>query len=97
MKMISSKLPSGIFSMAASAASKYNELAKRMQLENLVAIELLRRHRKGGTDGVYYYQKGVEVDFYVPDAALAIQVCHSLHDHSTRERELRALGLLHLT
>jgi predicted AAA+ superfamily ATPase len=63
-----------------------------MQLENLVAIELLRRHRKGETDGVYYYQKGVEVDFYVPDAALAIQVCHSLHDPSTRERELRALG-----
>jgi predicted AAA+ superfamily ATPase len=30
--------------------------------------------------------------FYVPDTALAIQVCHSLHDPSTRERELRALG-----
>lgn len=58
------------------------------QLENLVAIELIRRY---GPENVFYFENNVEIDFYVPDAKLAIQVCmRFLEDLDTRERETRA-------
>ena len=58
-------------------------------LENLVAITLLRKY--GRNDAVFFYNKGIEVDFYVPDAQLAIQVCYSLNEGETRNRETTAL------
>lgn len=45
-------------------------------LENMAAINLLRKY--GRNDAVYFYNKGIEVDFYVPDASTAIQVCFDL-------------------
>ena len=36
---------------------------KSAQLENLVAIELIRRY---GTENVYFFENNVEIDFYVP-------------------------------
>ena len=63
------------------------------QLENLVAIELIRRY---GTENVFYFESSVEIDFYIPEAKLAIQVCYSvLDDLSTKERELTAFDKLH--
>ena len=56
-------------------------------LENLVAIQLYRLY---GNE-VYFYHNGVEVDFYVPEIQLAIQVCYDLSDIETRKREIRAL------
>ena len=56
-------------------------------LENITAIQLRRLY---GED-VYFYHNGVEVDFYVPEEQLAIQVCYSLHDAETRKRETNAL------
>ena len=62
------------------------------QLENLVAIELVRRY---GTENVFFYESNVEIDFYVPEEKLAIQVSYSvLDDIGTRERELNALTKL---
>ena len=52
----------------------------------MVAIELLRRY--GTDDRVFFYNKKVEVDFYIPDQALAIQVSYNPHatlDTWTRE------------
>ncbi len=60
-------------------------------LENLVAIELAKHYRNIEQDGVFYYRKGVEVDFYVPDKELAIQVSYTVQDLDTREREVGAL------
>ncbi len=60
-------------------------------LENLVAIQLVKRYRRDEQDAVYYYRKGVEVDFYVPDESLAIQVSYSIDNPDTRKRELDAL------
>lgn len=57
------------------------------QLENLVAIELVRRY---GTDNVYYFESNMEVDFYIPEDNLAIQVSYSIDDIDTKERELCA-------
>jgi uncharacterized protein len=59
-------------------------------LENMVAINLLRKY--GRTDAVWFYNKGIEVDFYVPDAATAIQVCYDLDNSAgTFDREVKAL------
>lgn len=58
-------------------------------LENLVASDLMRRHAR--EDAVFFYNKGVEVDFYVPEEELAIQVSYSIKDESTRKREVSAL------
>ena len=62
-------------------------------LENLVALELNRRYRNTEEETrLYYYSKGVEVDFCVPTAKMAIQVSYSMDDEATRERELGALA-----
>ncbi len=59
-------------------------------LENMVAINLLRKY--GRNDAVYFYNKGIEVDFYVPDTGTAIQVCYDPdYSTSTFEREVKAL------
>lgn len=63
-------------------------------LENIVAIDLIKRYRTTEGDGVYYYNKNIEVDFYVPTEGLAVQVSYSLSDISTREREINALEKL---
>ncbi len=59
-------------------------------LENLVAINLLRKY--GRNDAVFFYNKGIEVDFYIPDEATAIQVCYNLDNNDgTFDREVGAL------
>lgn len=59
-------------------------------LENLIATSLLRKY--GRNDAVFFYNKGVEVDFYVPDEATAIQVCYNLdNSDGTFDREVGAL------
>ncbi|MEG2341390.1 MAG: ATP-binding protein [Odoribacter sp.] len=59
-------------------------------LENLVAVSLLRKY--GRNDAVFFYNKCVEVDFYIPDEAIAIQVCYNLNNSDgTFDREVSAL------
>lgn len=59
-------------------------------MENLVAINLLRKY--GRNDAVFFYNKGIEVDFYIPDEATAIQVCYNLDNRDgTFDREVGAL------
>ena len=61
---------------------------KSAQLENLVAIELIRRY---GTENVYFFENNVEIDFYVPSEKLAIQVSMQVLDNiDTKERKTRA-------
>lgn len=62
-------------------------------LENMVAMELLRRY--GLEEQVFFYNKNVEVDFYIPDAATAIQVSYNpKKSDETWERESTALTKL---
>jgi len=56
-------------------------------LENQVAIQL---HHLYGND-VYFYHQGIEVDFYVMEEQLAVQVCYSMGDVETRKREVGGL------
>lgn len=61
---------------------------KTAQLENLVAVELVRRY---GLDNVYFFENNIEVDFFVPGENLAMQVSMQvLDDVDTLERETRA-------
>lgn len=58
-------------------------------LENLVAVTLFRKY--GREDAVFFYNHGIELDFYVPEAKLAVQVCYSLSDSDTFKRETTSL------
>jgi len=58
-------------------------------LENLIAIHLLRKY--GRHNEVFFYNSGIEVDFYVPEQQLAVQACYSLSDIETYNREVNAL------
>lgn len=61
---------------------------KTAQLENLVAVELIRRY---GFENVYFFENNIEVDFYIPSENLAIQVSMQvLGDVDTLKRETRA-------
>lgn len=62
-------------------------------LENAVAVALLRRYTK---DGLFYMKSartGIDVDFYVPEDGLAIQVAWSIVG-SARDREIDNLAKL---
>ena len=65
-----------------------------MLLENLVALQLFRIYGHDmDNERVFFYKTGYEVDFYVPEDELAIQV-YSLLDDETRKRETEALSKL---
>ena len=56
-------------------------------LENMVAINLYKQYG----DDVAFFNNYIEVDFYVPNQKIAIQVSYSLKDEDTKKREVRAL------
>ena len=60
-------------------------------LENLCAIHLYRKYE----DKLYYYNKNIEVDFYVAEEAYAIQASYSVNNEETRKREIDGLKKLH--
>ena len=56
-------------------------------LENIVAVNLKKKYG----DDLYFYNKNVEVDFFIPKEERAIQVSYSLADDVTKQREMKAL------
>ncbi|MDR2814333.1 MAG: ATP-binding protein [Prevotellaceae bacterium] len=56
-------------------------------LENLVAITLKKRYG----DELYYYNRNIEVDFFIPKAHSAVQVSYSIANAATLQREVKAL------
>ena len=70
--------------------------AETLLLENTVALALFRRYgHDTDNERVFFYNKNIEVDFYVPEDKLAIQVSYSISNLSeTREREVGALMAL---
>lgn len=66
-----------------------------MLLENLVALQLFRIYgHDPDNERVFFYKTDCEVDFYIPEDELAVQVSYSLLDEETRKRETEALGKL---
>ncbi len=60
-------------------------------LENICAVYLYRKYE----NGLYFYNKNIEVDFFVADEAYAVQVSYSISDGETRKREVDGLKKLH--
>lgn len=61
-------------------------------LENLCAITLYKKYNKDDdAPELYYYNRNIEVDFFVPIEALAIQAACSIQNEETRKREVNAL------
>ena len=61
-------------------------------LENLVAIHLSHQYPNTPDElRLFYYNKGVEVDFCVPERQLAIQVAYSIDNPNTYMREVSGL------
>jgi len=66
--------------------------SKSPLLENLCAITLHKKYNKDSEmPKLYYYNRNIEVDFFVPEESLAIQASYSLTDLGTRKREIDAL------
>lgn len=67
--------------------------AETMLLENIVALALFHKYgHDSDNERVFFYNDKVEVDFYVPDEGVAIQVSYSITKSSTTyEREVNAL------
>jgi len=57
-------------------------------LENMVAVDLRRKY---GEECYFFNTLKAEVDFYIPDENLAIQVSYSIADDETRKREVNGL------
>lgn len=69
--------------------------ADTILLENMVALSLFRKYgHDEDNERVFFYNENVEVDFYVPDDELAIQVSYRIDDDKTRTREVTALTKL---
>ena len=60
-------------------------------LENVCAVHLYRKYE----NNLYFYNKNIEVDFFVPDEAYAVQASYSINDEETRKREVDGLKKLH--
>jgi len=61
-------------------------------LENLVAVRLNQVYHNTKEElRLFYYNKGIEVDFCIPEEQLAIQVSYSIDDIDTYEREVGGL------
>lgn len=64
------------------------------RLENIVFIELLRRHRPNYADVFYYKEKDFECDFVIAEAGKVVelvQVSYDISSPKTRRRELNGL------
>lgn len=64
-------------------------------LENLCAIHLMKHYSNTDEPRLFYYSRNIEVDFYVPEAGLAVQASFDINDEETRRREVAALVALH--
>lgn len=64
-------------------------------LENLCALTLYRKNIDSEERNVFYYNKEVEIDFYIPTEKRAVQACYSLANPDTEEREVRSLLKFH--
>jgi len=56
-------------------------------LENIVFMHLYKKYR----NKLYYFKRKQEVDFYIHEEKLLLQVCLSLDNIETKQREVGAL------
>ncbi len=64
-------------------------------LENLCAVTLYRESVSYEQHKVYFYNKEVELDFYIPSLKKGIQASYSVTNPATFDREVKALTTFH--
>lgn len=64
-------------------------------MENICAVTLYRNSKLKPDEKVYFYNKEVELDFYIPSLKKGIQASYSIKDADTLEREVKALVKFH--
>lgn len=64
-------------------------------LENICAITLYRKYIYNADFKPYFYNKEVELDFYIPAICKGIQASFSIRNQETLEREIKALITFH--
>lgn len=64
-------------------------------MENICAITLYHNSLQNEEEKMYYYNKEVELDFYIPSSKKGIQVSYSVSNPATLEREIKALTTFH--
>lgn len=64
-------------------------------MENLCALTLYRQSVENENYKVYFYNKEVELDFFIPFIGKGIQACYSIKNPDTLEREVKALTTFH--
>lgn len=69
---------------------------KTTLLENTVALSLFRKYGNDkDNERIFFYNQNIEVDFYIPEDELAIQVSYSIESlETTKNREVEALQKL---
>lgn len=60
-------------------------------LENLCAVTLYKRYGMQ----LCYFNRNIEVDFYLPEEGMAVQASYRMSDEVTMQREVKALLALH--
>jgi len=64
-------------------------------LENIVALSMFRKYgHDAENERVFFYNANAEIDFYVPEDELAVQVSYSIKDQNTYDRKVEALTKL---
>lgn len=63
-------------------------------LENLCAIHLFKQYHDAEDPQLFFYNRNVEVDFYIPQEGWGVQVSYDIADDATLEREVAALVVL---
>lgn len=63
-------------------------------LENICAIHLLQKYNNTDDPQLFFYNRNVEVDFFIPHLGLAVQASYDISDTNTLEREVSALVAL---
>ncbi|MDE7413273.1 MAG: ATP-binding protein [Muribaculaceae bacterium] len=64
-------------------------------LENMVATTLYRGSFRPGGEKIYFYNKEMEIDFYLPESKRAIQASFALSSQESIDREAGALLKFH--
>ncbi|MCM1452287.1 MAG: ATP-binding protein [Clostridium sp.] len=64
-------------------------------LENICAVALYRKSFVDSSFSPYFYNKEVEIDFYLPEQKKGIQSSYSIKDSETLDREVKSLATFH--
>ena len=91
---LASPLYKKLFSNPLSMKYRFLYKGEAKLLENICAIHLLQKYNNTDDPQLFFYNRNVEVDFFIPHLGLAVQASYDISDTNTLEREVSALVAL---